>query len=110
MTPASIALSRFGYGIGPRGDTPKDPRRWLVSQLDAFDPSPAIITKRARATGEIGAMLGLLRNLRRDTREMAEMAAKDSMMADASRGEMRDACWCRILPCGSILRSAARRR
>lgn len=98
MTPASIALSRFGYGIGARGDAPKDPRGWLLGQLEAYDPSPAAIAKRTRAGGDIGEMLGLLRNLRRDTREMAEMTAKDSMMADASRGEMRDAALANLPP------------
>lgn len=98
MTPANIALSRFGYGIGARGDAPKDPRRWLLNQLEAYDPSPAAIAKRTRAGGDIGEMLGLLRNLRRDTREMAEMTAKDSMMADASRSEMRDAALANLPP------------
>jgi uncharacterized protein (DUF1800 family) len=98
MTPASIALSRFGYGIGARGDAPKNPRGWLLGQLDAYDPSPAVIAKRIRAGGDIGEMLGLLRNLRRDTREMAEMAAKEPMMADPSRGEMRDAALANLPP------------
>ena len=34
MTPASIALSRFGYGISPRGTPQSDPRRSLLRQLD----------------------------------------------------------------------------
>lgn len=89
MTPASIALSRFGYGLGPRDTAPQDPRGWLLDQLDRYDPKPAAIAKRTRAHGDLGETLALLRSLRRDAREMAEMAAKDTMMADMSRDDVR---------------------
>lgn len=91
MTPASIALSRFGYGLGARDTAPQDPRGWLLRQLDRYDPSPVAITKRTRAHGNIGETLALLRSLRRDTRQMAETAANDPMMADMTRGDARDA-------------------
>lgn len=98
MTPSSIALSRFGYGLGAREDAPKDPRAWLLRQLDRYDPAPAVITKRTRAHGNIGETLALLRSLRRDTREMAEMAAKEPMMADMTRGDARDAALANLPP------------
>lgn len=41
MTPASIALNRLGLGARPDERAPADPRRWLLSQLDAYDPLPA---------------------------------------------------------------------
>lgn len=45
MTTASIALNRFGLGARPvdwSGQRhPGDPRGWLLSQLDAYDPLPA---------------------------------------------------------------------
>lgn len=91
MTPASIAISRFGYGIGARGSAPKDARGWLLNQLDRFDPAPAMITARADTRSEIGETLRLLRSLRRDTREMTSMAAQDPVMEDMTRGEARDA-------------------
>jgi uncharacterized protein (DUF1800 family) len=98
MTPSGIALSRFGYGIGAREDAPKDPRAWLLRQLDRYDPAPAVITKRTRAHGNIGETLALLRSMRRDTREMAEMAAKEPMMADMTRGDARDAALANLPP------------
>jgi uncharacterized protein (DUF1800 family) len=42
MSEASIALNRFGLGARA-GDSAVDPRRWLLGQLDRFDPSPAPI-------------------------------------------------------------------
>jgi uncharacterized protein (DUF1800 family) len=41
MTTESIALNRFGLGARPDDSPPADPRRWLLSQLDSFDPLPA---------------------------------------------------------------------
>ncbi|HEY8359166.1 MAG TPA: DUF1800 domain-containing protein [Ramlibacter sp.] len=41
MTPAAIALNRFGLGARPDEPLPDDPRRWLLAQLDAYDPLPA---------------------------------------------------------------------
>ncbi|MCC2972267.1 DUF1800 family protein [Massilia sp. IC2-476] len=41
MLPESIALNRFGLGARPGEQPPADPRRWLLSQFDAYDPLPA---------------------------------------------------------------------
>lgn len=41
MKTESIALNRFGLGARPDDQTPADPRRWLLSQFDAYDPLPA---------------------------------------------------------------------
>lgn len=98
MTPASIALSRFGYGLGQGETAPQDPRGWLLGQLKRYDPAPAVIAKRVRAQGNIGETLELLRTLRRDTREMAEMTAKEPMMADMSRQDARDAALANLPP------------
>lgn len=98
MTPASIALSRFGYGLGPRQTAPQDPRGWLLRQLDRYDPSPAAIAQRTRDHGNIGETLELLRSLRRDTREVVGMAAQDPEMADMTRSDARDAALANLPP------------
>ncbi|RYF88382.1 MAG: DUF1800 domain-containing protein, partial [Caulobacteraceae bacterium] len=41
MTPESIALNRFGLGARPSDPLPADPRRWLLAQLEAYEPLPA---------------------------------------------------------------------
>jgi uncharacterized protein (DUF1800 family) len=41
MTPAAIALNRFGLGARADEPPPADPQRWLLAQMDAYDPLPA---------------------------------------------------------------------
>lgn len=98
MTPASIALNRFGYGLGARESAPQDPRGWLLRQLDRYDPAPIAITKRTRARADIGETIELVRALRRDTREMAEMATKEPIMGDMSRSDAREAALANLPP------------
>lgn len=85
MSPASIALNRFGYGLASRDEPPADPRRFLLRQLENFDPAPAAIAGRMRSRGETGAMVELVRSLRQDRRAIAAMAdAAPAMSADAA--------------------------
>ncbi len=41
MSAPAIALNRFGLGARPEDAPPSDPQRWLLSQLDAYEPLPA---------------------------------------------------------------------
>jgi uncharacterized protein (DUF1800 family) len=41
MTPESIALNRFGLGVHAAEPVPADPRRWLLAQLEGYEPLPA---------------------------------------------------------------------
>jgi uncharacterized protein (DUF1800 family) len=74
MSPASIALGRFGYGIGSGEKPVGDARRYLLRQLDAFDPAPRAITERISTRGKTGEILELLRRLRQDTRALTAAA------------------------------------
>jgi uncharacterized protein (DUF1800 family) len=40
MSAAAIALNRLGLGARADEPAPPDPRRWLLSQLDAYEPMP----------------------------------------------------------------------
>lgn len=73
MTPASIALNRFGYGFSAKDAAVGDPRAFLLRQFDAFDPSPPAIAARLDTRAKTGEMLELLRRLRQDTRAMTAM-------------------------------------
>ncbi|PZU07211.1 DUF1800 domain-containing protein [Sphingomonas sp.] len=41
ISPASIALNRFGLGARPDDVPPADPKRWLLRQFDRYEPRPA---------------------------------------------------------------------
>jgi len=41
MSASAIALNRFGLGTRPDEPAPAEPERWLLSQLDAYEPTPA---------------------------------------------------------------------
>jgi uncharacterized protein (DUF1800 family) len=83
MSPASIALNRFGYGLAHGAQPPSDPQGWLLRQLDSFDPAPRVIAARAQTRGKTGEMLQLLRGLRERVREMADPAMGEAGMAGA---------------------------
>lgn len=65
MSAAHIALSRFGYGIVAGTRLPSAPKRDLVRQMDAFDPSPAQLSGRPDHTHKAGEILEMLRRDRR---------------------------------------------
>ncbi|WP_211277411.1 DUF1800 domain-containing protein [Erythrobacter donghaensis] len=88
MTPASIAINRFGYGHSASGPVPNDPKRWLLRQRDAFDPAPPVIAGRMDTRAKTGEMIELVRNLRQDTRALAAMEGAE---APAMAGPMGDA-------------------
>ena len=98
MTPQSIALNRFGYGLGAREIAPQEPRGWLLRQLERYDPTPPAIAQRIRATGDIGETIEIVRTLRRESRDMIEKASGDAMMADISRGDAREAALANLPP------------
>lgn len=79
MSAASIALNRFGYGLARGIQPPADAARYLLGQLDAFDPAPAAIASRTKTRGKTGEMLRLLRDLRSRMREMAGDAPEQGM-------------------------------
>lgn len=40
----AIAVNRFGLGARPDEAMPADPKRWLLDQMAAFEPRPAVLT------------------------------------------------------------------
>ena len=98
MTPESIALHRFGYGFAPRQTVPGNASRWLLRQLDDFDPSPGPIAARADTRGKTGEMLELLRTLRDQTRTAANMAEADGMGEAMSPEDARNAALAGLPP------------
>ncbi|MEM7779727.1 MAG: DUF1800 domain-containing protein [Pseudomonadota bacterium] len=87
---AHIALNRFGYGLKRGARVPTDPRGYLLTQLDRFDPEPQPIAGRGDMMEKPGEMLEMLRRLRRQRQSEAgaqDMASMETMGSQA--GESR---------------------
>ena len=68
LSPAAIALNRFGLGARPDEPAPADPRRWLVDQFARFDVRPAGFA----SLDDAGAALKRYREEQQANRRMAK--------------------------------------
>lgn len=64
MSAAAIALNRFGLGARPEEPVPPDPQRWLLSQLDAYQPLPSPWQPLPRTAALVGSWLAQQRAVR----------------------------------------------
>ena len=65
MSSPAIALNRFGLGARPTDSVPTDAQRWLLSQLDAYDPLP----EEWRQTTRTAALVDTWNTMQRDVRQ-----------------------------------------
>ena len=68
MTPAALALNRFGLGARPDDAPPADPQRWLLSQFDAYDPLPGAWQPLPRTP----ALVDMWNHMQRSVRQAPE--------------------------------------
>ena len=68
MTPAALALNRFGLGARSDDSPPADPQRWLLAQFDSYDPLPAAWKPLPRTS----ALLEVWNNMQRSVRQAPE--------------------------------------
>jgi uncharacterized protein (DUF1800 family) len=89
MTPeASIALNRFGLGARADDGPPGQPKRWLLEQMDHFEPRPAPIAAapgRAQVAGELADYVEELRGARMQGKTMPGEAAQPPQDNDAAK-------------------------
>ncbi len=64
MNTAAVALNRFGLGARPDAPLLADPQRWLLSQLDSYDPLPAPWKSVSRTPALVEAWLTQQRAVR----------------------------------------------
>ena len=81
MLPSTIALNRFGLGGRPEDQPPSDPKRWLLQQLDRFEPRPqalAEVPPRAQVIDQLGQYLA--------EQQMVARARRQAMPAAMTTG------------------------
>jgi uncharacterized protein (DUF1800 family) len=90
-----LALNRFGYGARAGDTAPRDSERWLLSQIDGFVPTPAMLSElptradMAHALMAFRELSGEFRQMRAETAGMQPEAAQTAAMA-ALQAERRD--------------------
>lgn len=93
-----LALNRFGLGARPGEPAPADPERWLIAQIDAFEPTPPVMANLPSRAELTQAMIGYLevvrgaRQVRRDTPTdgLPSPGMRDNPEVAAALAERRD--------------------
>jgi uncharacterized protein (DUF1800 family) len=83
MLATTIALNRFGLGARPDDQPLADPKRWLLQQLDRFQPRPqalAQVPTRAQVVGQLADYLAEQQMAGRAKRQMQPAAMQTSGM------------------------------
>jgi uncharacterized protein (DUF1800 family) len=68
MTYSAVTLNRFGLGARPDDTPPPDPQRWLLAQLDSYEPLPAAWKVLPRTP----ALVDVWNNMQRAVRQAPE--------------------------------------
>lgn len=78
LTPAAIALNRFGLGARPGDPVPADPKRWLLDQLASYQPKSAAFDALPDAADTLKAYYAGKREARRAKADEADTDGTDA--------------------------------
>ena len=84
MSPAAIAINRFGLGARQDETAPVDAKQWLLTQLDNYLPAPAAWADQAKTASLVAATASKQQNMR-----SSDEAARDNVKR-MFRQEVRD--------------------
>jgi uncharacterized protein (DUF1800 family) len=91
----AIALNRFGLGARPDEPPPADPKRWLIGQIEAFDPRPQPLAALPAPGSfarqyfeEVGELIKRLGTAPTPPGSPAPMAAPAPPMADDAQAKL----------------------
>jgi len=81
MLAATIALSRFGLGARPEDQPPADPKRWLIRQMELFQPRPQALAQVPARTEVVTQLADYLQE-----QQMAGRAKRQLQQASMQTG------------------------
>ncbi len=84
MTNPALALNRFGLGARPDDTPPADPQRWLLTQLEAYDPLPPAWKPVPRTPALVDVWNTMQRGVR-DAPEGQRSGIREAYLRDGSR-------------------------
>src|SRR5262245_42178575 len=90
LSPAAIALNRFGLGARPDEAVPRDPKAWLRHQLDVYDPHPQAVAALP-STATIAVDYAELRRQANTANDAELRQATQATMRRANRSQYRAA-------------------
>ena len=97
MTPACIALNRFGLGARPDEPAPSDPKGALLTQFTRYEPMPAGWQARPRTPTLLQSLLDEQRAVRQAAdsdkqaaRQAYQRAAREEYLAGVGARAARD--------------------
>ncbi|WP_010219911.1 DUF1800 family protein [Sphingomonas sp. PAMC 26621] len=82
LSPAAIALNRFGLGARPDDVAPGDPKRWLLDQFSRFEVRPTGFA----SLGDAGAVVERYRGQQQANRRMAKQEGATDAKIDLKAG------------------------
>ncbi|PLK25631.1 DUF1800 family protein [Novosphingobium sp. TH158] len=86
MPQIQIALNRFGLGIRAGETPPADPRRWLLDQLERYDPAPAAVASLPGSRQLVTQLAAVRLDRQEREKAMAEQSGQQ-MAAQADNPE-----------------------
>ena len=89
MAASQIAMNRFGLGAKAGEAPPPAPRKWLLDQLDRYDPAPTVVAALPRSP-ELVAEFAELRSEKKEAKQAR--ADNSSQIGRASCRERVYAC------------------
>src|SRR5215471_3307456 len=88
LSPAAIALNRFGLGACPDEAVPRDPQAWLRHQLDVYEPHPQAMAALP-STATIAVDYAEWRRQANTTNDAEIRRATQATMRRANRAQYR---------------------
>ncbi len=84
MTPSALALNRLGLGARPDDAPPANPQRWLLAQLEAYEPLPGPWKAHPRTTELVDTWNDMQRSVRQAP-EGQRSGVRETYLREGSR-------------------------
>lgn len=85
LSPAAIALNRFGLGAKPNEPIPADPKQWLLKQFEQYQANPSAWSSQQNTLSLLGDMAdnqASMRNADEAAKKEAKRSFKDAIKDD----------------------------
>ncbi|HSH98280.1 MAG TPA: DUF1800 family protein, partial [Methyloradius sp.] len=85
MTPAAIAVNRFGLGARPDEAAPAEPKKWLVAQFNQYEAAPSAWANQAKTADLVADFADKqqqMRNANEDDKKAAQLMLRREVKGD----------------------------